>query len=138
MQGDYANTSIKADINLDNFLSEVPDGPQLPDLPGLPDLPVVSQLPPVIRACLTSGSLLSRPCERVLASTALLPQLRRACRRPALRQNPVCRALGATGTGGGGGGNGGGGGGPLDPLLPDLFRRGSSAGNLAELFGGAS
>ena len=40
VQGDFANTSIKADINLDNFLSQVPDGPEIPGIPDLPDIPV--------------------------------------------------------------------------------------------------
>ena len=37
VRGDYANTSIRADISLENLL---PPGADLPDIPDLPDLPL--------------------------------------------------------------------------------------------------
>lgn len=90
--GDYANTSIKADINIANFLSPgeggpVPDLPDLP-IPGLPDDPLNT-----VVDCLTSGSLTSKACVKVLGSLNLLSQLVRDCKRPKYADNPVCRAL---------------------------------------------
>jgi phospholipid/cholesterol/gamma-HCH transport system substrate-binding protein len=130
--GDYANTSIRADINLENILPdrlgelELPELPGLPDLPDLPDVPVVDQ---VLR-CLRSPGLQSQACRDVLGSLQLLPALVERCRRPRFESTPVCRGLGLLdtlpGLDGGNGGDGGGSGlgGLLDGVLPGLGRLG--------------
>ena len=105
--GDYANTFIKADISLDNVLP----GGELPGLPNLPELPI-----PDVTQCLASGNVASKACMKVLGSLNLLPVLTGECKKPANRDNAVCRLLG----GGGGGGGAGGGNGPL-PGLGDLL-----------------
>ena len=93
--GDYANTSIRADISLENFL---PPGGLLPELPDLPDLPIpdLPGVPDINRVldCLTSTDIESRACRQVLGSLDLLPELIADCARPRFRSNPVCRALG--------------------------------------------
>ncbi|CAN5486770.1 hypothetical protein BH11ACT8_BH11ACT8_05720 [soil metagenome] len=94
--GDYANTSIRADISLENFL---PADGSLPDLPGLPDLPDLPAVNQVIK-CLRSAGIQSPACVKVLASLTLLPQLVKECKKPKYRTNPVCSALGLLGGGG--------------------------------------
>ncbi|WP_372729045.1 MCE family protein [Nocardioides sp.] len=39
VKGDFANTSIRADLSLENFVANAPGGGGGPDLPDLPDLP---------------------------------------------------------------------------------------------------
>ncbi len=100
--GDYANTSIRADINLENFLPddledlELPDLPDLPGLPDLPDLPELPDLPAVDQAlkCLRSSGIQSTQCRKVLGSLSLTSDLLERCEKPKRRQNTVCRALG--------------------------------------------
>ncbi|WP_139978488.1 MCE family protein [Nocardioides litoris] len=124
--GDYANTAIRADISLENFL---PKGGLLPDLPGLPDLPDLPVVGPAldkVLSCLRSGTLGSAACTAVLRSATLLPELVLRCAGVKWGRSGVCRALGPVeglldGLGvTGGGGSGGGGGGLLD--LPGLGR----------------
>jgi phospholipid/cholesterol/gamma-HCH transport system substrate-binding protein len=98
VRGDYANTSIRADINLENFFSPgLPDLP-LPDLPDLPDLPLpeIPGLPNVnlVLKCLTSGGIDSKACRKVLRSADLLPRLVKQCAKPKNRRNGICLALG--------------------------------------------
>lgn len=120
VQGDYANTSIKADISLENLAP--PSGPGLPSIPGLPGLPGLTS----IQHCIESGGIGSRACATVLSSLDLLPQLVRTCQERSHRHDQVCQAVGLLGNGGGngggsgGGGNGGSGGGGTLPGLPDL------------------
>jgi phospholipid/cholesterol/gamma-HCH transport system substrate-binding protein len=90
--GDYANTSIRADVNLENFL---PPGGLLEDL-GL-DLPVSAADLDRVTACLRSGSITSGPCRAVLSSLNLLPRLIKRCQTAAWRKKPVCLALGPVG-----------------------------------------
>ena len=140
--GDYANTSITADISLENFLPA--DGllPGLPEVPGVPDVNLVLQ-------CLTSPSLTSRPCRQVLNSLSLLTELVKDCQKPKFDDNPICAALGLL-TGPDLGGDDGGGLLPgLGSVLPGLGRLGfglasgdpdPQAGHpsLQQLVGGAS
>jgi phospholipid/cholesterol/gamma-HCH transport system substrate-binding protein len=135
VQGDFANTSIRADISLENFLPDQPGGP------GLPDLPVVGDVVDAVTRCLNSGSITSRACVRVLGSVNLLASLTQRCTTARNRDRPVCRALGDPVTGSDGGGTGGLPGGPGLPELPGLGRTAPSygpTGDLAELFGGAA
>ena len=94
VRGDYANTSIRAEISLENLL---PPGTPLPDLP-LPDIPL-PDLPPVgtvlsdVQKCLRSGDLTSAACATVLADVDLLTSLRKKCLKDKYVQNPVCQVL---------------------------------------------
>jgi phospholipid/cholesterol/gamma-HCH transport system substrate-binding protein len=94
VRGDYANTSIRADINLENLL---PPGTTFPDIP-IPDIPV-PDVPPVgevlddVKKCLESGDLTSGACRKVLADTDLLGKLREKCQQPKYQSNQVCVLL---------------------------------------------
>ncbi|HRK46152.1 MAG TPA: MCE family protein, partial [Nocardioides sp.] len=94
VRGDYANTSIRADINLENLL---PPGTTIPDLPipdvPLPDLPPAGEVPTDVQNCLRSADLASAACAKVLADLDLLSSLRTTCQQDRYRANPVCQAL---------------------------------------------
>lgn len=90
--GDYANTSIKADINLANFFSAGGGGP-LPDLPDLPLPGLPGDLLNQVLDCITSGNLGSKKCAKVLANLNLLAKLVEVCERPRYEDRPVCVAL---------------------------------------------
>ncbi|WP_308189746.1 MCE family protein [Nocardioides sp. cx-169] len=90
--GDYANTSIRADINLANFFSAGGGGP-LPDLPDLPLPGLPPDLANQVLDCLASGSLSSKACVKVLANLTLLAELVERCTRATNADNPVCVAL---------------------------------------------
>lgn len=91
--GDYANTSIRADISLENFL---PSG-GLPDVPGLPDLPISTEALDQVLQCLRSGRIDSKACRKVLSSVTLMPELIKRCTTKKWRSTGVCRALGPVG-----------------------------------------
>jgi phospholipid/cholesterol/gamma-HCH transport system substrate-binding protein len=91
VKGDYANTSIRAEISLVNFL---PDGTQLPDLP-LPPIP----LPPIpnpgvvlsdVRKCLDSNNIGSKACTKVLQDLDLYKKLKQKCQTDKWKDNQVC------------------------------------------------
>jgi phospholipid/cholesterol/gamma-HCH transport system substrate-binding protein len=100
VEGDYANTHIRMDMNLENLLR---DGALLPGVPGLHN--VTDPLGVVVK-CLTSGRLDSVACKKVLRNLTLLPKLINQCKTKKYKGEKVCRLLGGSGTG-------------LD-LLPDL------------------
>jgi len=102
--GDYANTSMRLDINFQNLF----DGLGIPaiDLSGLLGNSPVGPILDNVTKCLRSGSLTSKACKVVLGNGNLLRQLVDTCREDRYRRNLVCRALGAL-SGGGGGGLGG-------------------------------
>jgi phospholipid/cholesterol/gamma-HCH transport system substrate-binding protein len=88
VKGDYANTSIRADINLENLLPNGQPGGGLP--PILPDPGhVVSQ----VQKCLRSGSLTSKACLKVLDDLDLVKQLKRTCKKKTYADNPVCTVI---------------------------------------------
>jgi len=93
VRGDYANTSIRADISLENVLppGTVPNIP-IPDIPT-PDVPPAGQVLTDVQKCLRSGDLTSPACQRVLADVDLLSSLKQKCQRPRYAQNPVCQVL---------------------------------------------
>jgi phospholipid/cholesterol/gamma-HCH transport system substrate-binding protein len=107
VQGDYANTFIKADISLENFLTGGGGGSPLPPIPPINPGQILGQ----IQKCLATGDLTSRKCRKVLADADLLGKLVKVCKKKRNRDNAVCRALNALP---------GGGGGPGLPDLPDL------------------
>lgn len=113
VKGDYANTEIRLDVNLENFGT----GP-IPD----PEV-VISDL----QKCLTSGSLTSRACTKFLTNLNLFKNLKDICAKPANRTNPVCKAVNALPLPGGDGAL------PGLPGLPDL----PLLGGLPLLTGGA-
>ncbi len=117
--GDYANTSIRAEITLDNFLGN-PDGnplelgdlldnlplPELPlpDLP-LPELPLSGpgQVPGVpqavkqLRACMKTGDLTTPTCRTLLRNESFRAAVTQVCDKPKNQDNAVCRVLGDVG-----------------------------------------
>ncbi|PWN03700.1 mammalian cell entry protein [Nocardioides silvaticus] len=87
VQGDYADTIARADIDLDNLLKNI----------GIPEinLPDPGEVLGAVARCLRSGSLASTACAKVLRSVDLLSDLKRQCRAPDMRNSPVCRLLNA-------------------------------------------
>jgi phospholipid/cholesterol/gamma-HCH transport system substrate-binding protein len=94
VRGDYANTSIKADISLANLL---PSGVELPELPlpdiPLPDIPDPGQVLDDVRKCLEGANIASAACRKVLADVDLLTQLKQKCTKDRYAGNPVCQVL---------------------------------------------
>ena len=87
VKGDYANTSIRADINLENILPNGEDGGSVPGVPN------PGKLLTAVEKCLQSGDLTSGACREVLDSVNLLKNLREDCKKPAYRNNPVCQLI---------------------------------------------
>ncbi|MEI5674010.1 MULTISPECIES: MCE family protein [unclassified Nocardioides] len=83
VKGDYANTSIRADISLENLL---PDGGLLPPI----DVPDPGEVVDAVVKCIQSGSLGSAACAKVLDDLDLIGKLIRDCRKPAYDDRPVC------------------------------------------------
>ena len=96
VRGDYANTSIRADINLENFL---PPGTTIPDLPipdiPTPDVPPAGQVLSDVQKCLRSLDITSKACQKVLADVDLLTSLKKKCHKDKYKSNPVCTVLNA-------------------------------------------
>jgi phospholipid/cholesterol/gamma-HCH transport system substrate-binding protein len=90
VQGDYANTSIRLDVNLENLLK---DGAISPGVPGLDN--VTDPVGAVVK-CLTSGRLDSAACKKVLQNLNLLPQLVKKCTTKKYKDEKVCRMLGGS------------------------------------------
>ncbi|MEP9365292.1 MCE family protein [Nocardioides sp. CN2-186] len=98
VKGDYANTSIRADINLENLLPNGNDGGGLP--PVIDPGHVLTQ----VEKCLRSGDLTSKACQKVLDSVDLVKNLTKQCKKKKYDGNPVCTIVEALPGGGGGGG----------------------------------
>ncbi len=100
--GDYANTSIRMEVSLQNLFQGL-GIPEI-DLSGpLGETPVGPILTNV-QKCLNSGSLTSRACRAVLGNGTQLRQLVAACKREGNRSNRAgSAAVGALGGGGLGG-----------------------------------
>lgn len=137
VKGDYANTSIRADLSLENLLPGQSGG-------GIPGIPDPGQLLSAVEKCLLSGDLASRACQKVLDSANLLKNLVEDCTKKKYDGNPVCTIIealpelpdlpGLSGLTGGVGGL-------LGPrLLGEALSSGepSRAPSRAGLFGGAS
>ena len=110
VKGDYANTSIRADISLENLLPGQPGG-------GIPGIPDPGQLLSAVEKCLLSGDLTSRACQKVLDSTNLLKNLVEDCKKEKHDGNPVCTIIEAL------------------PELPDLPGLSGLAGGVGGLLG---
>ncbi len=61
VKGDYANTSIRADINLENLIPNGPPGGGLP-----PVLPDPGEVLTKVEKCLRSGDIQSKACLKIL------------------------------------------------------------------------
>ena len=97
VKGDYANTSIRLDINLQNLIPNGEEGGGIP-----PILPDPGQTLSQVGACLRSGDLRSKACLKVLDSLRLFTNLKKECRKKKYDGNPVCvivRALPGAGDG---------------------------------------
>lgn len=120
VKGDYANTSIRADINLENILPNGDDGG------GLPPVVDPGEILDQVQKCLRSGDLTSKACQKVLNSVDLVKQLQKTCKKKRYRDNPVCTIVNALPGDGG-----------IIPSLPGLpggtTGSGSSAGSLGDL-----
>ncbi len=103
VKGDYANASIRASINLQTL---IPPGTPNP-IPPI-ELPDPGQVLTDVQKCLRSGDLTSRACQKVLADLDLYKKLKKNCRKPANRDNPVCAILNTVPDG------------PGTPELPEL------------------
>jgi len=122
VKGDYANTSIRADISLENI---IPNGDPGGGVPGLPNPgEVLTQ----VEKCLRSGNLTSAACAQVLDSLNLLKQLRADCKKPAYKTNSVCQLISVVPDGGGT---------PTVPTVPGLPDLPILGGLLNGLVGGA-
>ena len=97
VKGDYANTSIRLDINLQNLIPNGQEGGGIP-----PILPDPGQTLSQIGKCLRSGDLQSKACLKVLDRLRLFTNLKKECRKKKYDGNPVCvivRALPGAGDG---------------------------------------
>jgi phospholipid/cholesterol/gamma-HCH transport system substrate-binding protein len=89
VKGDYANTSIRAEINLNSILNNAGVG-QIPPI----EIPDPVAVVGAVAQCLQSGNLLSKPCKKVLADLDLLTKLKKQCKKAEYKTNPVCVVLG--------------------------------------------
>jgi phospholipid/cholesterol/gamma-HCH transport system substrate-binding protein len=92
VKGDYANTSIRAEISLDNFLTGG-GGEEPPiELPPI-ELPDPGEVLTDVQKCLQSGDITSSACQKVLADLDSLAKLKEKCKKPKHKDNPVCVVL---------------------------------------------
>ncbi len=117
VKGDYANTSIRADINLENLLPNGESGGGIP-----PILPDPGEVLTQVEKCLRSGDLTSKACQKVLDSVNLVKKLVKECKKKKYDGNPVCTIIEALPGGDGGG-------------LPDLPGLPELPGGLGGLLG---
>ncbi len=98
--GDYTNLDVKLDVSLDG-LGSIPSLPTgLPTtLPtGLPTSLPTSEITKIlgdVAACLQSGDINSKACQRVLSDPEELARLITRCKRATNSDNPVCKVLNA-------------------------------------------
>ncbi len=91
VKGDYANTSIRAEISLDNFLTG--GGGDSPiELPPI-ELPDPGEVLNDVQKCLQSGNISSAACKKVLADLDSLTKLKKQCKKEKYQDNPVCVVL---------------------------------------------
>ena len=90
VQGDYANASIRAGINL-SIVGDPGGGPDnpLPEIPVPDPEDVLNQ----IQKCLASGDLTSKACQKVLSDADQYKKLKKACKKPKNQDNEVCVLL---------------------------------------------
>jgi phospholipid/cholesterol/gamma-HCH transport system substrate-binding protein len=98
VKGDYANTSIRADISLENLL---PTDGQIPPI----DIPTPGEVLNQVQKVVRSGSLTSKACLKVLDDVNLLKKLKQTCKKKQYKKNAICRLLNSV---------------PDGPGLPDI------------------
>lgn len=85
--GDYVNLSINLDVNLRDAFQAAASGSVLPSVVN--PTQTVSDL----LRCITSGSLRSPACQRVLATVNGLANLLNECKKPGNRDAALCQVL---------------------------------------------
>jgi phospholipid/cholesterol/gamma-HCH transport system substrate-binding protein len=99
--GDYTNLDIKLDLSLDDqgSLPQLPTGlptglpTALPTLPTSLPTSEITQILGDVAACLRSGDITSKACQKVLGDPEKLLRLLTRCKKAANSDNPVCQAL---------------------------------------------
>jgi phospholipid/cholesterol/gamma-HCH transport system substrate-binding protein len=91
VKGDYANTSIRAEISLDNFLTGGGGDPPI-ELPPI-ELPDPVEVLSDVQKCLRSGDIASDACQKVLADLDSLTKLKKKCTKEKHKNNQVCVVL---------------------------------------------
>ncbi|MCW2792408.1 MAG: virulence factor Mce family protein [Nocardioides sp.] len=91
VKGDYANTSIRADLSLENFIANTPGGPGTPIPPIEPPDP--GQVLTDVQKCLKSGDLTSKACAKVLKGLDSYNKLKKACKKKKNKDNEVCQVI---------------------------------------------
>src|SRR3546814_38902 len=82
VKGDYGNTEIRLDVNLENYLTD-----------SLITLPDPAELVKDLTKCLGSGNLASKACAKFLTNLDLFRELRAACKEPTNKLRDVCKIL---------------------------------------------
>ncbi|MDN5894180.1 MAG: MCE family protein [Nocardioides sp.] len=85
VKGDYGNTEIRLDINLENFLTDAP----------ILDLPDPGELVEDLGKCIGSGNLTGPACLKFLTHLDLFKSLRAACQKPSNEPKDVCQIIAA-------------------------------------------
>src|SRR3546814_18139056 len=80
VKGDYGNTEIRLDVNLENYLTD-----------SLITLPDPAELVKDLTKCLGSGNLASKACAKFLTTLDLFRELRAACKEPTNKIRDVCK-----------------------------------------------
>lgn len=83
VKGDYGNTEIRLDVNLENFLTDRP----------LITLPDPGELVEDLTKCLGSGNLAGPQCAKFLTNLDLFKELRKACLEPVNKLRDVCKIV---------------------------------------------
>jgi phospholipid/cholesterol/gamma-HCH transport system substrate-binding protein len=90
VKGDFANTSIRADLSLENFVANAPGG-------GTPIPPIEppdpGQVLTDVQKCLKSGDLTSKACTKVLKDLDSYNKLKKACQKKKNKDNQVCQVI---------------------------------------------
>jgi len=86
VKGDYANTSIRAEISLDNFVTGGGGDPPI-------EVPDPVEVLDDVQKCLESGNIASAACKKVLADLDSLARLKEQCKKEKHQDNPVCVVL---------------------------------------------
>jgi phospholipid/cholesterol/gamma-HCH transport system substrate-binding protein len=91
VKGDYANTSIRAEISLDNFITGGGGDPPI-EIPPI-EIPDPVEVLNDVQKCLQSGDITSAACKKVLADVDSLGKLKKQCKKDKHKDNPVCVVL---------------------------------------------